>query len=356
MKNNFPIPVVASNLPFTEVAPGVMGLQILMVNVYFVSADTSSGNRWFLIDAGMGECAERIKNAAELLYGPESKPEAILLTHGHLDHIGALVKLADEWQVPVYAHPLEIPYITNISAYPPPDPTVGGGALAAMSPLFSHQPINYEGELLMYPEESHIPNLGSWQVLHTPGHAPGHVSFFRESDKTLIAGDAVTTVKQESLRAVLTQRKKLHGPPAYFTCDWQAAERSVNTLAELQPEVVATGHGEPMYGTEVQQQLHRLSKHFQELVVPKTGRYVASPAITDERGVVSLPPAPNNDTAKKAAVVGGIAAAAVIALLLAGAKKKKRKKKKQSEAEQQISVRAKRKARAYRVYSHEYES
>ena len=49
------------------------------------------------------------------------------------------------------------------------------------------------------PEDGSIPHLPDWEWIYTPGHSPGHVSFFREKDLTLIVGDAFVTVKQESL-------------------------------------------------------------------------------------------------------------------------------------------------------------
>ena len=59
------------------------------------------------------------------------------------------------------------------------------------------------------------------------------LSFFREADRTLIAGDAFVTTKQESAVAALTQRPEMHGPPTYFTPDWENARRSVERLAAL---------------------------------------------------------------------------------------------------------------------------
>ena len=67
------------------------------------------------------------------------------------------------------------------------------------------------------------------------------MSFFRESDRALIVGDAFVTTKQESALAVLTQRPELHGPPMYFTPDWDRAWSSVKALAALEPLVALTG-------------------------------------------------------------------------------------------------------------------
>lgn len=292
MENPFPLPVNQSRIPICWVAKDVAGLQIIMVNVYFISQTKEGQTTWFLVDAGLGQCAQRIKKAADFLFGPDTKPAGILLTHGHFDHIGGLAKLAREWDVPVYAHALEMPYLTGRSSYPPPDPTVGGGAMAALAGLYPKKPIDLGNVLLPFPIDGSIPGLEEWKVIHTPGHTPGHVSFFRESDKTLIAGDAFVTVKQESFTAVLKQTKEVHGPPAYFTSDWLAAEHSVGELALLQPEVAACGHGKPMVGKELQEQLAYLSKHFSEVAVPKHGRYVNHPAQANESGVTEVPPAP----------------------------------------------------------------
>jgi glyoxylase-like metal-dependent hydrolase (beta-lactamase superfamily II) len=108
------------------ITPDVAYLRTAIANVVFVGAPESG--TWVLVDAGMPGSAEAIATAAARRYGAESRPTAIVMTHGHFDHVGALKTLAERWEVPVYAHPLELPYLTGRSSYPPPDPTVGGGA------------------------------------------------------------------------------------------------------------------------------------------------------------------------------------------------------------------------------------
>src|SRR5215217_5008508 len=220
------------------VTPDVACLQDLIVNVVFVGYP---GDRWVLVDAGMPYTAAKIEHAAERRYGRGRAPEAIILTHGHFDHVGALGTLAERWDVPVYAHPLELPYITGLSSYPPPDPTVGGGLMARLSPLFPRGPYDVGPRARPLPEDGTVPGLSAWRWVATPGHSPGHVSFFRESDRTLIAGDAFVTTKQESALAALTQAPRINRPPAYFTQDWAAARLSVRTLYELNAAAVVTG-------------------------------------------------------------------------------------------------------------------
>src|SRR5690606_16431843 len=106
-----------------EVTPDLCCLTVQIVNVVMAG----DPDRWALVDAGMPESADAILSAAEKRFGPQNQPEAIILTHGHFDHVGAVVDLAETWDVPVYAHESELPYLTGRARYPEPDPTVEGG-------------------------------------------------------------------------------------------------------------------------------------------------------------------------------------------------------------------------------------
>jgi len=290
-----------------QVADNVVFLRTLMVNVFIVR----DGGSWFLVDTGLQGYAESIARTAREFVGSDAPPAAILLTHGHFDHVGSLEALLDRWNVPVFAHPLERPYLTGRSPYPPPDPLVGGGAMSLLSRLYPRGPIDVSDRLQFLQEDGYIPFAPSWRWIFTPGHSPGHVSLFRSGDRTLIAGDAVVTTKQESVVAVATQRREIHGPPSYFTQDWRSAGESVGRIAALEPEVLATGHGEPLNGPEMRRELRALAARFEEREVPTLGRYSKEPAITDERGIVRLPPDPLPK------VLAGAAIAAVIAVALA---------------------------------------
>ncbi|KPF97346.1 MBL fold metallo-hydrolase, partial [Rhodopseudomonas sp. AAP120] len=116
------------------------------------------------------------------------------------------------------------------------------------------------------------PPLPEWRAVHTPGHAPGHISLWRARDRLLIAGDAVVTTQQESVYAAITQEPQMHGPPMYFTPDWASAKRSVAALAALEPELVITGHGAAMQGPELRAALHRLAEQFDDIAVPENRR------------------------------------------------------------------------------------
>jgi len=260
-----------------------------IVNVVYYGRPGAGDRQWVLIDTGMPGFAGHIAAKARERYG-DARPAAIVLTHGHFDHVGAVRELAERWDVPVYAHELEMPYLTGRSKYPPPDPTVGGGAMARLSPLFPADPVHLGDRVRTLPADGAVPGMPGWRWLATPGHSPGHVSLWRESDRTLIAGDAFVTTKQESALAAITQRPELHGPPMYFTPDWDESRASVERLAALEPELAVTGHGRPMHGEALRAALHALARDFDQVARPAHGRYRDRPAVTDENGIVSVPP------------------------------------------------------------------
>jgi len=148
-----------------------------------------------------------------------------------------------------------------------------------LSPLFPRSPIDLGAKLNALPADGSIPAMPGWRWIHTPGHAPGHVSLWRDSDRTIIAGDAFITTGQESAYEVAVQKLEIHGPPRYFTPDWQAAHRSVQAIADLSPELAITGHGAPVSGEGLRKGLHLLADNFQSIAVPEKGKYVRHPAL-----------------------------------------------------------------------------
>lgn len=255
------------------VAAGVAGLRTVMVNVYFVASPTEP-NTWVLVDGGLRGSGPRIAREAARHFGENNPPHAIVLTHGHFDHVGGLPWLLQRWQVPVFAHPDELPFINEQRPYDPPDPTVGGGLMALSSPLYPRTAARLPAAVLPLPEHGAVPVLSEWEWIPTPGHSPGHVSFWRPSDRVLISGDAVISTRQESALAVWRQSPEVRPPPAYFTTDWRAAFRSMARLRVLFPAVLASGHGQPLQGEGWRHEFNRLLAEFPERGLPKRGRYV----------------------------------------------------------------------------------
>ena len=310
------------------VAPGVYRLASSIVNLYFIGYP---GEEWVLVDTGMPFSAGQIRQAAENLYGLDAKPKSIILTHGHFDHAGSVEELSRIWDVPVYAHYKEFPYLTGQSEYPPQDPTVGGLG-GQMSRVYTNKPYDVSERLEGMPEDGSIPDLPDWKWLHTPGHTPGHISLFREKDRLLIAGDAIITMDMHNPGGMMGKHTGLWGPPEYFTPDWIASLRSIDKIALLRPQILATGHGDPISHRGLELDIIQFADKYHP---PRGGRYIPVPARFDERGVpISVPP-PVNDTLVQ--VLAGIGAGVIGLLAAYGAFRLNRNRK--SDMEDRIKMR-----------------
>lgn len=202
--------------------------------------------RWFAV------------RTAGFLFGPGSPPAAILLTHCHPDHDGSALRLARTWDCPVYMHPAELPIATGefaamVATAGPLDRWVILPLMRAMGRR-RREAVLAQGSLHQvartFEPGSGVPGLPGWECIPTPGHTPGHVSYFRPEDRVLIAGDALVTVKINSLTGLLLPRPGLSEPPWYTTWNRRAARQSIGRLARLKPAVLGGGHGTPMTGTE----------------------------------------------------------------------------------------------------------
>ncbi|EMR00835.1 MBL fold metallo-hydrolase [Cesiribacter andamanensis] len=271
------------------VAPGIYRLSSTIVNVYFIGLPAGP---WVLVDTGMPFSAGQIRQAAESLYGLDARPEAILMTHGHFDHAGSVEELSRSWDVAVYAHPREFPYLSGRCEYPPQDPTVGGFG-GQMSRVYTNKPYNVAERLQALPEDGSLPMLQDWKWVFTPGHTPGHVSFFRERDRVLIAGDAIITMDIHNPAGLMGGHTGLWGPPEYFTPDWRMALKSIDKLALLKPKTLLTGHGDPLSYRGLDLDLVQFADKYRP---PLHGRYIPYAAEFAEDGSVLSVPPPVNDT------------------------------------------------------------
>ncbi|ADY26601.1 beta-lactamase domain protein [Deinococcus proteolyticus MRP] len=311
MRVSFQLTAPPSGAPAVSSFGGIQALRrdlyrvrLPLVNVFLLG---EPGGPWVLVDAGMPGTAELILRAAREIHGARP-PAAIVMTHGHFDHVGALHDLLRHWPVPVYAHELELPYLTGEAAYPFPDPTVGG-AMSLLSPAFLPGPYDFRPQVRRLPE-GRLPHVHGWQWLHTPGHTPGHVSLWRDSDRTLVVGDAFVTTPQQTVRgALLNDPMQVQGPPPYYTPNWEEARASVQNLAGLQPELAATGHGHPMSGERLRRELDALARTFDAEARPQRGWYLSHPVPTERRGAGDPDP-------MRTLFLGGLGAAAAAWLWL----------------------------------------
>jgi glyoxylase-like metal-dependent hydrolase (beta-lactamase superfamily II) len=250
-----------------EIAPGVhyleVGTGLLRSNVYFVRSGTS----WTLIDAASADCGRSIQRAAESLFGGDSPPAAILLTHDHPDHAGSARELARLWDRPVWVHSDEMPLVLGgvpvFHTYANPlDRWMILPWLRLLGPRRTESMLARQSlkEVVGALDPcAPLPGLPDWEMVPTPGHTPGHVAFFRPRDRVLVTGDALLTVDLNSWRGLVLRRQEVAGPPWYVTWSRRWAKRSASVLAGLEPLVVASGHGVPMTGPETPARVRALS-------------------------------------------------------------------------------------------------
>ena len=243
-----------------------------IVNVYFIG-DPKKTSEWFLVDCGISRSSDHILSILTEKFGDAYPPKMIVLTHGHFDHVGAAYELAKHWSVNLFCHELELPYLSGEKDYAKPDPSVEGGMIAKLSGAFPYKSIDLTPFVKVLPSDGTIDGFTEWQWVHTPGHSPGQIALYRESDRALLSADAIITVKQDSLYDVLTQSEHLQGPPRYFTTDWEEAKQSAERLKHLNPNFIAPGHGLPMFGTEFKDSLEVLIKDFDRVSIPDYGKY-----------------------------------------------------------------------------------
>ena len=242
------------------IAPGVHWYSAGPVagNIYFVQSASS----WVLIDTATAGQGRRIQDAAAALFGTGARPAAILLTHVHPDHAGSALELARAWACPVYLHPdeLELAVVRNLATVGRYANPLDRRVIVPLLRLFPRRWIEamMERESLKavaqtFEPEVAPPGLPEWTSITTPGHSPGHTSFFRQADRVLIAGDALLTVDAGSIGGVLTwilqpDKPQVCEPPWYTNWDRSQMVASASAVVRLQPQVLATGHGRPLSG------------------------------------------------------------------------------------------------------------
>ena len=179
-----------------------------------------------LIDAGTRRARRRILRQ---LKGREVAAHA--LTHAHFDHQGSSHAVCEELEIPLLCPEGEA------------DAMEGKGETFGLIPentvtrlqaRYWAGPAHPVARRLREGDE-----VAGFQVLETPGHSPGHVVFWRESDRVLVAGDVLNGMN------LFTGLPGLHEPPRMFTVDPERNRESIRRIAGLEPALTVFGHGPP---------------------------------------------------------------------------------------------------------------
>jgi len=200
----------------------------VMANAYILADEDGLT----LIDAGMPRSEKKILVYMVTLGKSEGDLKRILLTHSDVDHVGGLAALARASGARTYAGQIEA---EAIAAGRPSRQIHSSGLslrrllFALLSPFFKAEPYQVD-EILE--EGQTLPALGGLRVMLTPGHTPGHISFYSPTTGVLFCGDSM--VAGEDF---------LQGSRPEVTWDPAQARESVQKQAELGATIVCSGHG-----------------------------------------------------------------------------------------------------------------
>jgi hydroxyacylglutathione hydrolase len=159
-----------------------------------------------------------------------------VLTHAHPDHQGSSHAICETLGIPLWcgaadADAMETP--GEIMARMPRHWLSG-----SVGPIWTGPPHPVSRRL------SEGDKVGTFTVIETPGHTAGHLSFWREADRTLVLGDVLSNLN------IYTGFVMLREPERFFTLDPAQNRRSARKLSELEPKLVCFGHGPPLRDTK----------------------------------------------------------------------------------------------------------
>jgi glyoxylase-like metal-dependent hydrolase (beta-lactamase superfamily II) len=202
-----------------QITPNLIQLtRLRFVNAFLVREDDG----FTLVDTTVAKSGDALIEAAQEAGAPIRR---IAVTHGHGDHVGSLDELRGRLDGHVQV------------AMPELDARIHAGENVVDDKLPGSWPeLETKPDLLLQPGD----RVGSLEVIETPGHTPGHVAFLDTRDRTLFAGDVLTTLGGVAVSSHFT----LPFPIASLaTWDKELNLESARRLRALEPQLLATGHG-----------------------------------------------------------------------------------------------------------------
>lgn len=206
------------------------------MNIYFIEDD--GGVTQF--DAGTAPMTEAARDAAARLGGLKR----VVLGHSHSDHRGS----AAQAQAPVLCHPDERPYAERADGGIPEYWRMDQIPLWWSRLIYPSLHRRWDGGAVQIADTiSEGDAVANFRVVHFPGHAPGLIGLWRESDRLALVSDTIYMVDSIRLRR-LPDEEAPAVPHRVWNFDHQAARESVRKLAALEPRTVWAGHADALSG------------------------------------------------------------------------------------------------------------
>lgn len=230
-----------------DVARGVHRLEHAYVNSYFIEADDPADRRITIVDAAFPRTWRILPRVLAAIGRSQRDVAALVLTHGHFDHVGFAKRVHEEWGVPVHAHPAEAelvarPYSYRRQASPFSYPPRYPAAIPIMTRMGMAGALRVPGVLDSTPLPDGAAEVpGSPRVLFTPGHTEGHVALHLPERDAVLTGDALVTLDP------YTGARGARLVSAAAAADLAQAFESLDVLLATDARIVLPGHGEPAF-------------------------------------------------------------------------------------------------------------
>ena len=210
-----------------EIARGIYALDGLrMGRSYLVESHDSLA----LIDTSSDGAADGIIAAIESIGRKLEDLRTIVATHYHFDHTGNAAALVERSGAQLCVYEDDVPYVEGRSPW-----LASQGPIGPLLDKFAPTPFALHVDRVLHDGEM-LPFAGGLQVIHAPGHTPGHIALYAKERRTLFAGDS------------LMNTGGLHLPMSTTSHDMDQARRSVRRLVEFDFDIALPGHGEPILG------------------------------------------------------------------------------------------------------------